>query len=157
MNQQVPGPLPTRLVFLSEVSSLPEGSKVRFLGCISKYTIATGILNLEHKYSASLSDQKCFDAISEATIDVDINLLLDSLSHADIDVGNWVNVLGYVRRSYPVSRLCFQAETPNKADLDPTVYVEAVMIIPAGAIRLGEYERVLSESREVERRLKTSG
>ncbi|EFW20131.1 hypothetical protein D8B26_003423 [Coccidioides posadasii str. Silveira] len=159
MNQDVPGPLPTRLVFLSELPNLPVGSKVRFLGCVSKYTIAKGILTLEHNDSVSSPNRKGPRRAPGARIDVDVNLLLESLSHSDIDIGNWINVIGYVRPLSPAPSLVLQNEILKSGGgrkKPSSVYVEALMIIPAGGIRVGEYERVLSESREVDKRLKGS-
>lgn len=69
---------------------------------------------------------------------VDINAVLETVTSEELRVGAWVNVLGYVRRS---------------KNAGETIYVEAVMVFPAGAIALGEYERILYESMEVERRV----
>lgn len=51
-------------------------------------------------------------------------------------MGAWLNVLGYVRRYR-------QAE-------DQKYYVEAVMVFPAGAVALGEYERVVRDAQDVD-------
>ncbi|THC98310.1 hypothetical protein EYZ11_002171 [Aspergillus tanneri] len=73
------------------------------------------------------------------TVSVDINPVLETVTSEELRVGSWINVLGYVRRSI---------------DANETVYVEAVMVFPAGAIGLGEYERILHESMEVQRRVR---
>lgn len=70
---------------------------------------------------------------------VDINAVLETVTSEELRVGAWVNVLGYVRRSMTDGE---------------TIYVEAVVVFPAGAIALGEYERILHDSMEVERRVR---
>jgi hypothetical protein len=81
-----------------------------------------------------------------AVVDVDINLLLETVKAIDLQVGAWLNVLGYVRnRPFPaVETSPFERKS---------IYVEAVMIWTAGAIRIGEYERVLRDCKEVDRRV----
>ncbi|KAF7597522.1 hypothetical protein BBP40_003769, partial [Aspergillus hancockii] len=73
-----------------------------------------------------------------ASISVDVNAVLESVTADELRVGAWINVLGYVRR-------------PQPATSAEATYVEAVMVFPAGVIAIGEYERVLRESLEVER------
>ena len=129
------GPLPTSLVFLSALPSLPTGHKVRFLGCVTKYRVATGILELQHVYPP-------LPNISPIAL-VDVNLLLESLKREDTLVGEWVNVIGYVEGN--------EANTPLKktstmvANSAPHVRVQAIMLWPARTVKLGEYERVLEQ------------
>jgi hypothetical protein len=73
-------------------------------------------------------------------------LLLETVKAIDLQVGTWLNVLGYVRdRPFPA------VETGSIER--KSIYVEAVMIWIAGAIRIGEYERVLRDCKEVDRRV----
>ncbi|KAA8644772.1 nuclear telomere cap complex subunit Ten1 [Aspergillus tanneri] len=127
------GPLPSRRVFLSDVASIPADSKIRFLGCVRTYSVSTGHLILEHHYPRRRQNS------DPPTVSVDINPVLETVTSEELRVGSWINVLGYVRRSI---------------DANETVYVEAVMVFPAGAIGLGEYERILHESMEVQRRVR---
>ncbi|EEP77134.1 predicted protein [Uncinocarpus reesii 1704] len=156
MAQDAPGPLPTQLVFLSEIPNLSSGTKIRFLGCVSKYAVAKGVLTLE---SPPTADQHRSYGLARPAIDVNINLLLGSLSHSEVDIGSWINIVGYVRQLVPAPNTTrqYQLSRAGSKDKAPqSVYVEALMIIPAGGIRIGEYERVVSESRELYRRLKSS-
>ncbi|KAB8214828.1 CST complex subunit Ten1, partial [Aspergillus novoparasiticus] len=123
------GPPPSTRAFLSSVPSLPAGSKVRFLGCVKTYNIATGHLILEHNYP------RCKPTQEPPSIPVDVNAVLGTVTADELRVGAWVNVLGYVRRE------------------ESSVYVEAVMVFRAGAIAVGEYERILHNSLEVDRRV----
>ncbi|OJJ36654.1 hypothetical protein ASPWEDRAFT_50104 [Aspergillus wentii DTO 134E9] len=124
------GPPPSTRAFLSQLPSLPADSKVRFLGCVTKYNVATGHLILEHNYPRSRADLQ-----QQHTVSVDINALLETVTWEELRVGAWINVLGYVRRVQ-------------------SLYVEAIMVFPAGAIALGEYERVLQDTQEVDRRVR---
>ncbi|OQE09300.1 hypothetical protein PENFLA_c113G08162 [Penicillium flavigenum] len=149
------GPRPSTRVFLSDLSSLQADSKVRFLGCVAHYTITTGHLILEHNYPRSKA--------APSSVSVDINALLEDLTAEELRVGTWLNVVGYVRESEPVPPLSpsssfpstpGDANRPNQrpsAILPRPVYVEAIMVFPAGAISIGEYERILCNSQHVER------
>ena len=137
------GPLPTTITFLTHLPTHPQGTKVRFLGCVTKYDLSTGVLELQHAYPSA------FDTTVIALVDV--NLLLENLKREDIVVGAWVNIIGYVE------------ETVNKRekvrDLDGNmgqggisrvylVKVQAIMLWSAGSINIGEYERALTERLE---------
>jgi hypothetical protein len=135
------GPRPTSRVFLSELPSLPLHSKVRFLGCVTRYDISTGCLILEHGYPTNLKPP--------ATIPVDINLLLETIKGDEIQVGAWLNVLGYVREQAPQQNDS-RALVP---ETEVSIYIEAVMVFSAGAIHVGDYERILRDSLEVDRRV----
>lgn len=95
---------------------------------VRSYHVTTGYLNLEHNYPRQ--------AGKDTSIAVDINPLLETITAEELRVGAWVNVLGYVRRHR-------QAE-------DQKYYVEAVMVFPAGAVALGEYERVVRDAQDVD-------
>ena len=144
------GPLPTRLVFLSSLSTTPPGTKVRFLGCVTHYNQATGVLALQHAYPPPPSPG--------STALVDVNLLLEGLRTTTTAIGEWVNVMAYVEA--PPQRLkknradgrdcrrgismeCQRAEAA-------TVRVQAVMLWSAGAIKLAEYEAALASRMEGE-------
>ncbi|KAL2014020.1 hypothetical protein VTN00DRAFT_1545 [Thermoascus crustaceus] len=131
-------PLPTRRVFLSELPSLPVHSKVRFLGCVRRYEVSTGHLVLEHNFPPSSTVKE------PASVPVDINHVLEDLKAEDLRVGAWLNVLGYVRE---------RDDDNRKGSARSSIYVEAVMVFSAGAVRVGEYERILRDSQEVDRRV----
>ena len=131
------GPLPTTITFLTHLPTHPQGTKVRFLGCVTKYDLSTGVLELQHAYPSA------FDITVIALVDV--NLLLEILRREDIVVGAWVNIVGYVE------------ETVNKREKVrgqggiPRVYlvkVQAIMLWSAGSINIGEYESSLTERLE---------
>ncbi|KAJ5748170.1 uncharacterized protein N7511_009866 [Penicillium nucicola] len=151
------GPRPSTRVFLSDLSSLQADSKVRFLGCVRNYIITTGHLVLEHNYPRSRAE---IDSVS-----VDINAVLENLTAEELRVGTWLNVLGYVRESQPPSSSFSSTPGSTQSSDPPTgpvtvpsrpVHVEAVMVFPAGAIALGEYEQILRSSQHVERMIQVN-
>ncbi|KAF7133743.1 hypothetical protein CNMCM5793_005097 [Aspergillus hiratsukae] len=144
------GPLPSTRAFLSDLSSLPTGSKVRFLGCVRTYHIPTGHLILEHDYPRRRSPTSAEP--ERASVAVDVSAVLESVTAEELRVGAWVNVVGYVR-SWGLGSDGDGHDTLRKLGMSSPVYVEAVMVFSAGVVELGEYERVLREALEVERRI----
>ena len=151
------GPLPTRVVFLSELSNLPHGTKVRFLGCVTHYTLSTGTLTLQHAYPPPLHGR--------AMAQVDVNLLLETMKSTDTQVGEWVNVMGYVERAageVVKARRALEAGNHSKATklrdkgvnkLKEEVHkvkVQAIMLWSAGSVKLGEYEKNLEDRQRME-------
>ncbi len=135
------GPIASTLVFLSSLPSLPAGSKVRFLGCVTHYALASGTLTLQHAHSLST-------AINAIAL-VDVTLLLEGLKREDMEVGAWVNVIGYVedmvreggRRMHRIPKEKGGVEVGGPV----LVKVKAIMLWSAGGVKVGEYERVLEE------------
>lgn len=146
------GPLPTRLVFLSDLPAIAPGTKVRFLGCITDYNQATGCLALQHAYPPPPSP--CLTAI------VDVNILLERLKSTDTRIGEWLNVMGYVEaHPEPLEEKSSHrrghhnhVKREERKGGKPTarVRVQAVMLWSAGAVRLAEYEKALAARIEVE-------
>lgn len=112
------------------------------------------------------------------TVSVDINALIETVRFEELCVGAWVNVLGYVRhwqhqhghqngsghqdryrsrydQQQEVQRrqlLSGQAQNgPIPAETCP-VYVDAVMLFSAGPFEIGEYERIVKDTQDIERR-----
>ncbi|KAI4192156.1 MAG: hypothetical protein LQ346_004446 [Caloplaca aetnensis] len=147
-------PLPTRLVFLSDLSTISTGEKVRFLGCVTKYSTVTGTITLQHAYPSPLSTQH-----SCPTAMVDVNLLLSTLKSTDTQVGEWVNVIGYVQGfvddgdTKEKMKWGSGAGPRNKEKLGQQariVGVQAVMFWSAGGVKLSEYEKVVEMRKKTE-------
>jgi hypothetical protein len=83
---------------------------------------------------------------------VNVNAVLESVTAEELRVGAWVNVVGYVR-SWSSDGDDHHHDALRKLGMSSPVYVEAVMVFSAGVVELGEYERVLREALEVERRV----
>lgn len=105
----------------------------------------TGVLALRHAYPPP--PQPGVVAL------VDVTLLLSTLTLTDTQVGEWVNVIGYVAAGEN-SRAGNGREAQGR-DEDGRVFVrmQAVMLWSAGSVRIGEYERVLTERQRVQKEL----
>lgn len=154
------GPIPTRLVFIHELPSLPLHTKVRFLGwyvnkpivdthqltweSVTRYDVVRGRLEIEHHYPPLLGRKKKRDTSSVSRkVSVDIYHVLKTITRDQLQVGSWLNVFGYIR-----------PEMQGKEDADNSqLYVEAVMISDAGAIRIAEYEQSLTDMQAINRKL----
>ncbi|KIY02494.1 uncharacterized protein Z520_00959 [Fonsecaea multimorphosa CBS 102226] len=137
-------PAPSKLVFIHEVASLPPASKVRLLGCIVQYDAMKGHILLEHAYPRNASPTP--------RIWVDINLVLENVKPAVLDPGTWVNVIGYIRASTPQTGKESVKRLQNVLD---TVFVQAVLIWDAIAVRIEDYEDILEDQRRVRRQLES--
>ncbi|OXV05674.1 hypothetical protein Egran_06558, partial [Elaphomyces granulatus] len=140
----------------TNTSSIPVGTSVptsafksplsrlmltQSLYSVTRYDVSAGRLILEHGYPTNLK--------RPATVPVDINLLLETIKANEIQVGSWLNVLGYVREQAPQQNDS-RALVPEAGG---SIYIEAVMVFSAGAIHVGDYERILRDSLEVDRRV----
>jgi len=119
---------------------------------VRQYNVRIGHIVLEHNYPRSRKEP--------STVSVDINAVLGNITSEELRVGSWLNVLGYVRDiTPPASSFSSQQDSQQPNEAVPTkvlprpVYIEAVMVFSAGAIALGEYERILRNAQDVERRL----
>ncbi|KAL8651603.1 MAG: hypothetical protein Q9226_004632 [Calogaya cf. arnoldii] len=153
------GPLPTHLILLSDLPSCSHGEKVRFLGCVSQYDPTTGTLCLEHAYPASSTN-------TNVTAAVDVNLLLETLKCTDTQVGEWVNVMGYVQGAEEgkggknqedkggKKNKGFRRGGDKEASEGKVVKLQAVMLWSAEGVKVWEYEKALEMRRKLEVRAK---
>ncbi|KAJ0119159.1 hypothetical protein J7T55_013395 [Diaporthe amygdali] len=123
-------PLPSKLTLLSSLPSCDAGTKVRFLGCVTSYTTASGQLTLQHK----------FPKPTEVQALVDVRLLLEKLTAEQTSVGEWVNVIGYINSPPSAS---VKKPTKRKRGL-PAVHVQALMLWSPGSLDIGRYEMCLA-------------
>ncbi|KAL8780761.1 MAG: hypothetical protein Q9203_000640 [Teloschistes exilis] len=124
------GPLPTRLVLLSDLPSLEQGEKV-----------SAGTLHLQHAYPPGQ------DTLITAVVDV--NLLLSTLQRTDTQVGEWQNVVGYVQ-AHEDDEKWDRTDASRKVGRAGTVVkVQAVMLWSAGSLKIGEYEKALELRKRV--------
>ncbi|KAL8756875.1 MAG: hypothetical protein Q9199_002634 [Rusavskia elegans] len=141
------GPLPTRLILLSNLPSCSHGEKVRFLGCVSQYDPTTGTLCLDHASPAS-------SANAAVTAAVDVNLVLETLKCTDTQVGEWVNVMGYVQgvevEKGGKKTKAVRHGGGKEASEGKVVKLQAVMLWSAGAVKVWEYEKALGMRKKAE-------
>lgn len=72
---------------------------------------------------------------------MDLNLLLSTLHSTDIQIGEWVNVMGYVTE--PRSK-----QDRTSEDKKNGVFVQAIVLWSAGSIKLDRYEKALANQLE---------
>ncbi|ORY03028.1 CST complex subunit Ten1 [Clohesyomyces aquaticus] len=111
------GPPPSRLVLLSALDTCAKGDKVRFLGCVDEYVVEDATLCLKHRYPASAPPK---------TARVNVRHVLESVKARELDVGSWLNVIGYV-------------ELRKEAG----IFVQAVAVWDAGDVDLEAYGRAV--------------
>ena len=70
---------------------------------------------------------------------VDVDLLLSTLKSTDTQMGEWVNVIGYVEN--PITSHDRRGKLREKRE----VKVKAIILWSAGAVRLTEYEHALRD------------
>ncbi|KAF2249977.1 hypothetical protein BU26DRAFT_604252 [Trematosphaeria pertusa] len=117
------GPVPSSLVLLSELEECAPGGKVRFLGCVEEYVVKTATLRLKHD----------FPRFSPPKIaNVNVEQVLESIKRAEVDVGTWINVIGYVERRE-----------------EKGIFVQAVTIWDAGNVNLDAYQQAVQRRKEV--------
>ncbi|KAF1354676.1 CST complex subunit Ten1 [Delphinella strobiligena] len=119
----VKSPLPSTILFVSQLQGRSQGDKVRFLGCVEHYDKKNGTLVLLHHYPKRWK--------TAPKVIVDVNPLLDTVKFHDLEVGAWTNVIGYI-----------SPQSQTGARILPCV--QAVMIWSAGIINLDEYESALA-------------
>ncbi|KAK7941223.1 uncharacterized protein PG986_013610 [Apiospora aurea] len=117
------GPVPSRRCLLSHLPQHEVRDKVRFLGCVTSYSTASGTLILEHPYPQD----------SHVKVHLDVKLLLQSLDHEQTDIGQWVHVIGYITL---VPRPSSKAPTVDCG----RVHVQALVLWQAEELDLAAYE-----------------
>jgi hypothetical protein len=108
---------------------------------VTHYDVKSGRLGVEHKRRSPSSTNPTTndnDNNTSTAVLVDIYHVLNAIKADDLEVGTWLNVFGYVR---PEAQSTLQGQ----------VYVEATMIINAGAIRIGDYEQTVCDVQEIDR------
>lgn len=101
------------------------------MSSVTKYSTQTAVLTLEHNHPPGNLVQA----------QVDANLLVTTMKSGDTQIGEWVNVMGYVttQRSKQASQ-----ETP-------LVGVQGIMLWSSGPFDLQAYERNLDHKDNKER------
>lgn len=94
------------------------------------YDASTGTLTVHHAYPPP--PHTCAVAL------VDVNVLLSTLKSTDTQVGEWINVIGYIQES--------EAKLEQKG-----VQVQAIMLWSAGSIKVVDYEKAVKERKEAKR------
>ncbi|KAK3299139.1 CST complex subunit Ten1 [Chaetomium fimeti] len=119
------GPRPSQLCLLSSLPRKETGDKVRFLGCVTSYSPESGLLALEHRLPEDTHSVLTF---------VDVKLVLESLGSEQTRVGEWVNVIGYITDTAPIT----SSGELSRGSL--AVHTQAVLLWSAGPFDIRRYE-----------------
>ncbi|CCD49828.1 hypothetical protein ACHAO1_001983 [Botrytis cinerea] len=127
MSKQYSGPNPSKLILLADLQQFSEGDKVRFLGCVISYNRSSAVLTLEHNFPVG----------NGIKASVNVQLLLNSLTHHETRVGEWINVVGYI------------SDTDEPQDIKTrksgtAITIQAIALWSSGPIQLDAYERSLT-------------
>lgn len=102
-----------------------------------EYDVKTGTVLLTHHYPAS--------SASQTVARVNIDLVLESIESSSIQIGSWVNVIGYI--SAKTVQSAHQAEVRN-IPVNAEVAVRAILLWGAGDFKLKSYEDRLQERKD---------
>ncbi|KAL5376002.1 hypothetical protein DPSP01_010734 [Paraphaeosphaeria sporulosa] len=116
------GPVASTLVLLDELDKCAPGTKVRFLGCVDEYVLQSATLRLKHDYPPSGAPK---------IANVNIEHVLESIKRHEIDVGAWINVIGYTERRK-----------------EKGVHVQAIAVWSAGNVSLDAYQSAVEMRKE---------
>lgn len=98
-------------------------------------------MTLRERYPAAAKDAP--------TAFVSAEDILETLNHELLEVGSWLNIMGYLRPFPEVASAVTEAEAKRlKRKARKAVFVEATMVWSAGAVRLEKYEAALIELQE---------
>lgn len=90
---------------------------------VEEYVVKTATLRLKHD----------FPRFSPPKIaNVNVEQVLESIKRAEVDVGTWINVIGYVERRE-----------------EKGIFVQAVTIWDAGNVNLDAYQQAVQRRKEV--------
>ncbi|KAH6609628.1 hypothetical protein Trco_002974 [Trichoderma cornu-damae] len=135
------GPVPSQLWLLSQLKDCSVGDKVRFLGCVLSYDTSTACLSLGHMYPPGTNE----------TVFVNIQLILETLQPGLTQVGQWVNVVGYIMERTESDAL--KDKEPGK-EASP-VLIQALLMWSTGPLDIGRWRDPdalpSSEAYEIER------
>lgn len=140
------GPIPSRLIFLSELTTHAQGDKVRFLGWWEFASANIFTMSINAKYSVDRYDPSSGSAVlnhnypssSPSVITyVQLDHVLENITPTMTQVGSWLNVIGTVRKSRKRSR----RKSGNSTH--PEVTVDAIMVWEAKDLKLDDYEKAV--------------
>ncbi|KAK3714490.1 hypothetical protein LTR37_007796 [Vermiconidia calcicola] len=129
-------PEPSQLVLLEQLPSIKAGTKIRFLACVHAYNPKQGELILRDRYPATTPETP--------TAIVNVTNVLENANHELLEVGAWLNVVGYVTKPADSIKSAVVASKQNRNErttkpLEPRS-VEATMLWSAGAVNLNRYK-----------------
>ncbi|EMF14002.1 uncharacterized protein SEPMUDRAFT_61946 [Sphaerulina musiva SO2202] len=133
-------PEPARLLLLDQVRHQEPGTKIRVLGCVHAYHIASATLVLKLEYPSKSSNSRNPKTLPVPTVLANIDNVLEAVNHDLLQVGSWLNVVGYVRKPQNLSG------RRRRRDVIPLM--DVLLIWSAGAIKLDDYQSAVRSYQE---------
>ena len=96
-----------------------------FIYSVTRYSTKTALLTLEHNYPPG----NTLKAL------VDVNLLVNTMKSNETQIGEWVNVMGYIQT--PLSS--------NSVAASEAVNIQAIVLWSTGPLNLQGYEQSLAQ------------
>jgi len=90
---------------------------------VDEYVVKTATLRMKHDYPHSAASK---------VANVNIELVLEAVQRTAVDVGSWINVIGYVERRK-----------------EEGIFVQAVAVWDAGNVDLDAYERAVEKRKQL--------
>ena len=96
------------------------------LDSVTNYSTKAAILTVEHDHPPG----------NGLKAQVDVQLLLNTLKSTDTQIGEWINVIGYIKAD--------QKTLPKQSKgLSSNIQVQAIILWSSGPLKLDGYERSL--------------
>ncbi|KAI0406475.1 CST complex subunit Ten1 [Xylaria palmicola] len=127
------GPRPSERCLLSALCDRRTGEKVRFLGCVTGYSAHCAHITLKHSFPKKSSHVEAL---------VDVKLLLETLKFEQIQMGQWVHVIGYLTFISPeVLAPATGPRDSSRSKATTQVSVQALVFWVARDLDLAVYEK----------------
>ncbi|TAQ91447.1 hypothetical protein B7494_g181 [Chlorociboria aeruginascens] len=95
---------------------------------VTRYSSMSAILTLEHNYPKGNNSRAM----------VNVELLLSTLKSNETQIGEWVNVIGYIAAQ----------QLSSLSEVRSEVAIQAIVLWSAGPLQLDGYERNLDQQKE---------
>ena len=92
------------------------------MGSVEQYVVPTATLRLKHNYPWSSATK---------IANVNVEHVLESIRRTEVDVGSWINVIGYVERRN-----------------EKGIFVQAIAVWSAGNVDLDAYQKAVEARKE---------
>lgn len=100
------------------------------LHSVSSYCVKSASLTLEHNYPPG----------NKSKVVVDVELLVNTLKSNETQIGEWVNVIGYIQTPQ-------QKPTKLSNDTYPRTRIQAIVLWSSGPLKLDGYEKSLEQQK----------
>jgi len=110
---------------LNSLALLIDRKLLIFGYSVTEYSTKTAVLTLEHNHPPG----------NKLRALVDVRLLLNTLKSTDTQIGEWVNVIGYIVLG------------STDISVKPTIPVQAIVLWSSGPLKLDSYERSLNSQK----------